>query len=52
MNFRDYADLLILNLGDIGGLEAFQQEVLPVNLLEEAMFLDVTDSILEITVAF
>ena len=53
MNFRgDRADLLILDLGDIGGLKAFQQKVLPVDLLEEAMVFDITNSVLEVAVAF
>ena len=42
----------MLDLGDVGGLKAFQQKILPVDLLEEAMVLDVSNSVFEVSVAF
>jgi hypothetical protein len=44
-------DLLSLDLGVVGCFQLFKEEVLPVDLLVEAVALDVLHSVLEVTVS-
>ena len=44
--------LRVIGLGDIGCIHLFKEEVLPVDLLEEAMAFDVLGSVFEVSVSF